>query len=89
MTVEVMEYGIPLDTCERVDIADLCDSGASLPQSYVAGKTALRDAIMDRLDCSAIRAERIVDWMERSGLIQFEKHRRGPLIDAHWEIADR
>lgn len=91
MTVEVLEYGIPLYTderCERINLADLCIStGTSLPHSYVAGKTAMRDAIMDRLDCSAMRAERLVDRMESAGLIQFEKRRHGPLIDARWEIA--
>ena len=57
---------------------------SQLPASYIAGKTMLRDAVVHRLDCSFVDAERIVDDMEARGYVEFERKERGPLIDPRW-----
>lgn len=56
-----------------------------LPPSYEDGKTILRDAIMQHLNCSADIAESAVDRMEAQGLLEYHEHREGPLVNDHWQ----
>ncbi len=79
------------DESGRIDLQDLCSSLSGQvfpPPSYLAGKTAIRDAVIDRLDCSAALAERMVDRMESMGFIRFERRRQGPLVESRWRIGD-
>lgn len=42
------------------------------PMEFLDGKTVIRDAVMDRLGCSAYRAEEIVDELISHGLLHYE-----------------
>lgn len=68
----------------------LRDNVGPLPPSYIAGKTILRDAIMDHRGCSALRAERTVDRLEANGYVRFERNRAGRLWEEPtWRIGER
>lgn len=68
-TIDVPYGLVALDSTARM----LAQNAGPLPPSYIAGKTALRDTVMDNLDCSALRAERIVDRLESHGFVRFER----------------
>ena len=42
------------------------------PVGYVEGKTTLRAAVVDILQCSELEAEQLVDTLETRGIIQYE-----------------
>jgi hypothetical protein len=75
-----------------IDLASLArvleDTVVHLPPSYLGGKTAIRDTVMDRLRCSALEAERIVDRLERRGFLHYERRpgNRRPRIEARWYV---
>ena len=57
------------------------------PRGYVLGKTAIRDALMDRLLCSAVVAESLVDRMQARGFISYTGNpREAEDGDAPWTI---
>ena len=63
----------------RAEDTDLAEVAASLqhqfrnqpPVGYLPGKTKIRDAIMSKLGCSALEAERIVDTMSMRGFLRY------------------
>lgn len=60
-----------------------------LPGTFLKGKTTMRDEVMDMLDCSALKAERIVDTLVARGHAQFRRATRtsqGPAI-GRWRLA--
>ena len=48
--------------------------GGELRSEYLRGKTDMRDAVIDILDCSALHAERVVDTLVARGFIRFRSH---------------
>lgn len=60
-----------------IDLARLAagllrELGWQEPEGYLQGKTALRDAVVHRLCCSALEAEELVDTMEARGFLRFD-----------------
>ncbi len=51
------------------------------PVGYVRGKSALRAAIVDLLECSQLEAEQLVDTLESHGLITYEGDRSEEVDD--------
>jgi hypothetical protein len=65
-------------TVDDVDLEALAlalDEGVPthLREGYLTGKTALRDAVVARLDCSEAVAEGLVDTLEARGIICFDE----------------
>jgi hypothetical protein len=63
-------------TPEEIDLQRLARAlrarfGERLEESYLDGRTLLRDAVVDHLVCSALEAEEIVDTLEAMGVIRF------------------
>ena len=42
------------------------------PVGYIEGKTTLRAAVVNILQCSELEAEQLVDTLETRGIIQYE-----------------
>lgn len=77
---------------ETIDLAQLAEElrrffWSDPPDGYLRGKTAFREAIMQRLGCSAIEAEELVETMELQGFLRFsgDPNRRS-VADAPWQI---
>jgi hypothetical protein len=66
---------------------DLISGNFSSPfrDTYRRGKTRLRDLLYEKLGCSLLEAEAMVDEMERTGRILFSRSERGGLLGT-WEI---
>lgn len=61
---------------------------APLSGPYIPGKTRIRDAIMDELDCSAEVAEGLVDTLENEGRLEYVAPRgRVERVPGHWRFA--
>jgi hypothetical protein len=63
-------------TVEEIDLAVLSSSlrarlGSPLEAGYLRGRTAIRDAIVVQLGCSAYEAEELVDTLELQGYVRF------------------
>ncbi len=62
---------------EEVDLAELTAclrtrfAGAA-PAGYLVGRTALRDAVTDELECSELEAEEIVDTLVARGFVRYQ-----------------
>ncbi len=61
---------------EEIDLEVLAMSvraslGSPLEASYLRGRTAIRDAIIVQLGCSAYEAEELVDTLELQGYVRF------------------
>lgn len=48
------------------------------PGDYLAGKTEIRDTVMEHLLCSSLEAEEIVDLLEVEGYLEFFPDRASP-----------
>jgi hypothetical protein len=62
---------------EDVDLAELTAAlhsrfAGAPPTGYLDGRTAMRDAVAEKLDCSALAAEEIVDTLATHGFIRYE-----------------
>jgi hypothetical protein len=62
---------------EEVDLAELTSSlqqrfERAAPRGYLDGRTALRDAVADELECSELEAEDIVDTLVARGFVRYE-----------------
>lgn len=62
---------------ESIDLALLAAEisaifGGVSPEGYLSGRTALRDAVAERLGCSDTTAENIVETMISRGFVRFE-----------------
>jgi hypothetical protein len=78
---------------EAVDLAELAYAlrGAFLsepPEGFLEGRTALRDAVRDRLDCSELEAEEVVDTMVSQGFLRFTGNSRGAFEGGVWRIGE-
>ncbi|KPK15120.1 MAG: hypothetical protein AMJ62_10545 [Myxococcales bacterium SG8_38] len=51
------------------------------PAGYVRGKSALRVAVVEILQCSDLEAEQLVDTLESRGLIRYEGDRSDEVDD--------
>jgi hypothetical protein len=81
---------------EEVDLAQLAAAlrrryGRHLYASYLRGKTLMRDAVQDQLNCSAYEAEELVETLELQGYARFphladDTH---PITRHAWIIDDR
>lgn len=61
---------------DGVDLASLVadlwrDFGGGAPAGYLRGRTAIRDAVVRRLGCSALEAEELVDTLEARGFLRY------------------
>ena len=57
------------------------------PHGYLRGKTAMRNALEEALDCSELQAEELVDTLESRGFLRFDgdpSHRSE--ADSTWAI---
>jgi hypothetical protein len=64
-------------TVEEVDLAELTAAlrarfGGSRPVGYLDGRTALRDAVAEELNCSELEAEEIVDTLVERGFARYQ-----------------
>lgn len=76
-----------------LDLADLVESlkdkfKARLPSGYLQGKTEMRDAVADLLDCSMLEAEVLVDQLESWHMIRYEGDpREPPTVTTSWTFS--
>lgn len=61
---------------EEIDLAQLARElalrlGSALDVNYLDGKTLLRDAVVDYLECSEAQAEELVETLELQGFARF------------------
>ena len=62
----------PNDIDLRRVVRELVDTFAGDPPvGYLRGRTAFRDALADRLGCSALEAEELVDTLEARGFLRY------------------
>lgn len=71
-----MDFDVTIEV-EEVDLAQVAAMlrerfEGSPPVGYVPGRTALRDAVSERLGCSSAEAERLVDTMASRGFLRFQ-----------------
>ena len=71
-------------------VTSLADRLMPMTAAYIPGKTAIRDAVMTELDCSAAKAESLVDSLERDGFLEYvgsrSKINRGA---GYWRFVSR
>jgi hypothetical protein len=77
---------------EEIDLATLAEDLRRFfytdpPVGYLRGRTAFRDAIVQKLGCSSIEAEDLVDTLEARGFLHFagDPQQRSE-ADAPWDI---
>jgi hypothetical protein len=77
---------------EDVDLAELTAlirarfAGAA-PVGYLVGRTALRDAVAEQLECSTLEAEEIVDTLVARGFLRYEGDPSAALDDGRgWSL---
>lgn len=78
---------------EEVDLAELAYALRSAfpfepPEGFLEGRTVLRDAVRDRLDCSELEAEEVVDTMVSQGFLRFTGNSRGAFEGGFWRIGE-
>lgn len=77
---------------EEMDLAGIASDlrrsfGDRPPTGYLPGKTAFRDAIMNKRDCSALEAEQIVDTMVARGFLRYQGSPSGAIDGSQpWTI---
>lgn len=77
---------------EDVDLARLAEDlrryfWSDPPVGYLRGRTAFREAIVERLGCSEVEAETLVDTLEARGFLRFDgSPARRSEADAPWII---
>ena len=60
------------------------------PYGYLLGKTIIRNAVMELLKCSAMRAEELVDRMQARGFLHYEGDpREAGGGRAPWQVVTR
>jgi hypothetical protein len=62
---------------EEIDLAELTRMlrsrlAGSAPVGYLDGRTALRDAVAEQLECSELEAEEIVDTLVARGFVRYQ-----------------
>jgi hypothetical protein len=78
---------------ESVDLATLTDSlrrrfAPARPIGFLEGRTALRDAVAEELECSDLEAEDIVDTLVANGFIRYEGDPQAELDDGRpWSLS--
>jgi hypothetical protein len=61
--------------------------GGAAPAGYLDGRTALRDAVAERLECSTLEAEEIVDTLVAQGFARYEGDPAAALDDGRsWSL---
>jgi|HubBroStandDraft_2_1064218.scaffolds.fasta_scaffold546441_2 hypothetical protein len=78
---------------EDVDLATLTESlrsrfARARPVGFLEGRTALRDATAEALDCSDLEAEDIVDTLIAQGFVRYEGDPQVEVDDARpWSLS--
>lgn len=54
-------------------------------ETYLRGKTEFRDFLYEKMGCSLLEAEILVDALEKNGKIEFKRFRKG-MRYGEWEI---
>jgi hypothetical protein len=78
---------------EDVDLAELTRAvrnrfAGAAPVGYLAGRTALRDAVTLELACSDLEAETIVDTLVAQGYARYEGDPQAAVDDGRgWSLA--
>jgi hypothetical protein len=73
---------------EKLNTAyDLLQRSFSNPirNTYFRGKTEFRDFLYEKMECSLLEAEIIVDALEKNGRVEFRRFRKGMRYGT-WEI---
>lgn len=79
---------------ETIDLAQVAEElrrffWESPPVGYLRGRTAFRDAIVQRLGCSEVVAEDLVDTLEAQGYLIFAgSPERRSEADAPWRFGE-
>lgn len=77
---------------ENIDLAALTEDlrrffWADPPDGWLRGRTAYRDAIVQRLGCSSIEAEMLMETLESRGFLRFDGDpNRQSEADSTWEV---
>ncbi len=77
---------------EDIDLAELTAAlrsrfGGVPPVGYLDGRTALRDAVAERLECSTLEAEEIVDTLVARGFVRYQGDPAAALDDGRgWSL---
>lgn len=71
---------------EELDLNDLRRQleerfGDLPPGGYIQGKTALRAAVVEFLQCSELEAEQLIDTLEAHGVVRYEGDRSDKVDD--------
>jgi hypothetical protein len=80
----------------RVDVGNFdrayrhLSKGYAFPfkDTYLRGKTEFRDFLYDKMGCSLLEAEILVDALEKSGKIKFRRFSKG-MRYGEWKIRDK
>jgi hypothetical protein len=73
----------PREIDASIDLADVVHRlylryGDRGPDDYLAGKTEMRDMVMEHLLCSSLEAEEVIDLLEVEGYLAFTPDPLGP-----------
>jgi hypothetical protein len=60
----------------------------SFKDTYLRGKTEFRDFLYEKMGCSLLEAEILVDALEKNGKIEFRRLRKGMRYGT-WEIHNK
>jgi hypothetical protein len=77
---------------EDVDLAELTASlrarfAGAPPAGYLDGRTVLRDAVVEQLECSTLEAEEIVDTLVARGFVRYQGDPAAALDDGRgWSL---
>jgi hypothetical protein len=62
--------------------------GEAPPAGYVRGKTALRAALVQILQCSELESEQLIDTLEARCMIRYEGDKRDAVddLESFWQL---
>jgi hypothetical protein len=84
MPVDSMQWEIVVIDPSRASSTLRERFGALVDADYLPGKTAMRDALCDRLGLSQLEAEELCDSLEARGILRFVRSPEG----VGWHIHD-
>jgi hypothetical protein len=76
---------------EKMNVAyHLISSGfpSTIRETYLRGKTEFRDFLYEKMGCSLLEAEVLIDALEKKGKIEFRKFRKSMRYGT-WEIHNK
>ncbi len=85
---------MPTIVPEEIDLNELRRQleehfGEAPPAGYLRGKTALRAALVQILQCSELESEQLVDTLEARRMIRYEGNKRDAVddLESFWQLA--